>query len=85
MIFAPAVSCRASAWATLRWSFHIIARRSTVPASSVSTGICAPAEIPMPVMSRPVSPAAASACGTAAQSAAYHSAGSCSDQPNCGT
>ena len=49
---SPAAS--RSSWASLmlRWSFHRIAGRMTRPSASVSTGICAPALMPMPA-SRP--------------------------------
>ncbi|MDE2319292.1 MAG: hypothetical protein KGK02_06295 [Rhodospirillales bacterium] len=81
IISFPAFLCSSAASAAARWSLHIIAGRSTAPAPSVSTGICAPAE--MPIQATSPGPIPATTWRTARQSAAYHSAGSCSAQPKC--
>src|SRR5579862_58817 len=84
MIVAPAFSCSSRASAPLRWSLHMMAGRTGRSSASVSTGIWAPPEKPMPATSVGEMRAAFSAAGTAWQRAAYHSSGFCSDQPYLG-
>jgi hypothetical protein len=62
----------------------MMAGRSTLSSASVSTGMWAPADTPIPTIAPGSTPASRTAWGTARHSASNQESGSCSDQPNFG-